>query len=227
MPGSPAIGESIGATDAAAVLAALRRVTPDLIGHDAFDIARLTERLHRKHFGGVGPRQPAALLEPDPGRRRARPVGRGRQAAGPAGAPADGRGGARRDRLFRLRPGRRAGGGRRPCPRARRPGLRGDLPEGRARRRAGRRQHPGGPGGDRRAAAAGRRQRGLGHADRAADDREAQGRSTWSSSSSRRPPRARRHLPGCAACRRCRSPPTRWSRPRSRCSRSAATRPRT
>ena len=55
MPGSPAIGESIGATDAAAVLAALRRVTPDLIGHEAFDIARLTERLHRKHFGGVGP----------------------------------------------------------------------------------------------------------------------------------------------------------------------------
>ena len=48
-------GESIGATDAAAVLAALRRVTPDLIGHEAFDIARLTERLHRKHFGGLGP----------------------------------------------------------------------------------------------------------------------------------------------------------------------------
>ena len=36
-------GESIGATDAAAVLAALRRVTPDLIGHEAFAIARLTE----------------------------------------------------------------------------------------------------------------------------------------------------------------------------------------
>ena len=53
--GITGIGESVGATDAAAVLAALRRVTPDLIGHEALDIARLTERLHRKHFGGVGP----------------------------------------------------------------------------------------------------------------------------------------------------------------------------
>jgi L-alanine-DL-glutamate epimerase-like enolase superfamily enzyme len=53
--GITGVGESIGATDAAAVRAALQRVVPDLIGHDAFDIARLTERLHRKHFGGVGP----------------------------------------------------------------------------------------------------------------------------------------------------------------------------
>jgi L-alanine-DL-glutamate epimerase-like enolase superfamily enzyme len=53
--GVTGVGESVGATDAAAVLAALRRVTPDLVGHEAFDIARLTERLHRTHFGGVGP----------------------------------------------------------------------------------------------------------------------------------------------------------------------------
>jgi L-alanine-DL-glutamate epimerase-like enolase superfamily enzyme len=48
-------GESVGATDAAAVTAALERVTPGLIGHEAFDIARLVERLHRTYFGGVGP----------------------------------------------------------------------------------------------------------------------------------------------------------------------------
>ena len=53
--GITGIGESIGATDAAAVGAALTRVGPDLIGHDAFDNARLVERLHRKHFGGPGP----------------------------------------------------------------------------------------------------------------------------------------------------------------------------
>ena len=48
-------GESLGATDAAAVAAALARVTPGLIGQDAFDIARLVERLHRGGFGGIGP----------------------------------------------------------------------------------------------------------------------------------------------------------------------------
>ncbi|MGD9509454.1 MAG: mandelate racemase/muconate lactonizing enzyme family protein [Geminicoccaceae bacterium] len=53
--GVTGVGESVGATDAATVAAALARVTPDLIGHDAFDIARLVERLHRKHFGGIGP----------------------------------------------------------------------------------------------------------------------------------------------------------------------------
>ena len=53
--GITGIGESIGATDAAAIGAALARVIPDLIGHDAFDNARLVERLHRKHFGGLGP----------------------------------------------------------------------------------------------------------------------------------------------------------------------------
>ena len=53
--GVTGIGESVGATDAATVASALARVTPDLIGHDAFDIARLVERLHRKHFGGIGP----------------------------------------------------------------------------------------------------------------------------------------------------------------------------
>jgi len=53
--GITGIGESIGATDATAVGAALARVIPDLIGHDAFDNARLVERLHRKHFGGLGP----------------------------------------------------------------------------------------------------------------------------------------------------------------------------
>jgi muconate cycloisomerase len=53
--GVTGIGESVGATDAATVASALRRITPDLIGHDGFDIARLTERLHRRHFGGVGP----------------------------------------------------------------------------------------------------------------------------------------------------------------------------
>jgi muconate cycloisomerase len=53
--GITGIGESVGATNAAAVRAALQRVVPDLIGHVAFDIARLSERLHRKHFGGLGP----------------------------------------------------------------------------------------------------------------------------------------------------------------------------
>ncbi len=53
--GVTGIGESVGATDAATVASALARVTPDLIGHDAFDIARLVERLHRRHFGGIGP----------------------------------------------------------------------------------------------------------------------------------------------------------------------------
>ena len=53
--GVTGIGESTGATDAGAVLAALNRVTPDLIGHLAYDNARLVERLHRKHFGGLGP----------------------------------------------------------------------------------------------------------------------------------------------------------------------------
>ena len=53
--GVTGIGESLGATDAATVAAALQRVTPDLIGHLAFDIARLVERLHRRHFGGFGP----------------------------------------------------------------------------------------------------------------------------------------------------------------------------
>jgi muconate cycloisomerase len=53
--GVTGVGESVGATDAATVALALARVTPDLIGHDAFDIARLVERLHRKHFGGIGP----------------------------------------------------------------------------------------------------------------------------------------------------------------------------
>lgn len=53
--GITGIGESVGATDAATVLSALSRVTPDLIGQLAFDNARLVERLHRTHFGGVGP----------------------------------------------------------------------------------------------------------------------------------------------------------------------------
>ena len=48
-------GESVGATDAAAVAAALDRASSGLIGHDAFDIARLVERLHRTCFGGIGP----------------------------------------------------------------------------------------------------------------------------------------------------------------------------
>ena len=53
--GISGFGESVGATDAAAVAAALARVTPGLIGQDAFDIARLVERLHRGGFGGIGP----------------------------------------------------------------------------------------------------------------------------------------------------------------------------
>src|SRR3954470_1261513 len=38
-------GESVGATDAAAVTAALERVTPGLIGHEAVDIVPLVGRL--------------------------------------------------------------------------------------------------------------------------------------------------------------------------------------
>lgn len=53
--GVTGLGESLGAPGGAAVAAALAQVTPDLIGHDPFDIARLVERLHRKHFAGVGP----------------------------------------------------------------------------------------------------------------------------------------------------------------------------
>ena len=53
--GVTGIGESLGAPGGAAVATALAGVTPDLVGHDAFDIARLVERLHRTHFAGVGP----------------------------------------------------------------------------------------------------------------------------------------------------------------------------
>ena len=53
--GITGVGESIGATDAASVQSALRRLAPDLVGHLAFDNARLIERLYRQHFGGLGP----------------------------------------------------------------------------------------------------------------------------------------------------------------------------
>ena len=191
-------------------------------------IARLVERLHRTLFRrSWGLANQRRYSNQSPGRHRARPVGRPRQGAAVSRCIGC-LGGAVRDEIadFGFVQGDGPDEVGDACPRARRAGVRGRLPQGRPRRCAGRRERA------RRCAAAigGRRLR--------VDANEAWDTLTarrmiaqltavraWSSSSSPRPPTAPPPWPGSAgaSARADRGRPA-GARRRSTCSRPAGTR---